>query len=304
MRHVRKRLTYANVMSSIAVFLILGGATAIAAGLAKNSVGPKQLKKNAVTALKIKKGAVTAPKLGPGAVGAGALASGAVGAGALANGAVGSDKLGPNAVTGEKIAANAVGGAKIAAGAVTGDKIAGNAVGSGNIAPDAVTGDKIAPGSVSAADINPAGAPFGQVVGRIRSTSAQALTTTPALYPLANPTFTQAAGQNLSWLGGIDVTFPSGCTQPRSASAYLSLDSPTPATLNVPFLSIVGSLSDTGAGTVSKTMQLSASSGFPNTLFESSAASAHTFSLLVFGNCTAGGGINVTSAGIDLIGTS
>ncbi len=62
MKHIRKRLTYANVMSSIAVFLILGGATAFAA-LSKNSVGSKQLKKNAVTTAKIKKDAVTAAKI-------------------------------------------------------------------------------------------------------------------------------------------------------------------------------------------------------------------------------------------------
>lgn len=64
MKRVRKRLTYANVMSSIAVFLVLGGATAIAADqLGKNSVGKKQLKANAVTAAKIKKNAVTTAKI-------------------------------------------------------------------------------------------------------------------------------------------------------------------------------------------------------------------------------------------------
>lgn len=69
MKAVRKRLTYANVMSSIAVFLVLGGATAFAASqLGKNSVGSKQLKKNAVTAAKLKKNAVTGAKIKPGAV--------------------------------------------------------------------------------------------------------------------------------------------------------------------------------------------------------------------------------------------
>lgn len=55
MKSVRKRLTYANAMSSIAVFLVLGGATAFAATqiLPKNSVGPKQLKKGAVTPAKL-----------------------------------------------------------------------------------------------------------------------------------------------------------------------------------------------------------------------------------------------------------
>ncbi len=69
MKAVRKRLTYANVMSSIAVFLVLGGATAFAANqLGKNSVGSKQLKKNAVTAAKLKKNAVTGAKIKPGAI--------------------------------------------------------------------------------------------------------------------------------------------------------------------------------------------------------------------------------------------
>jgi hypothetical protein len=64
LKQVRRRLTYANVMSSIAVFLVLGGATAIAANqLGKNSVGKKQLKANAVTAAKIKKNAVTTAKI-------------------------------------------------------------------------------------------------------------------------------------------------------------------------------------------------------------------------------------------------
>jgi hypothetical protein len=62
-KQIRKRLTYANVMSSIAVFLVLGGATALAAGLAKNSVGTKQLKNNAVTTAKIKNDAVNGAKV-------------------------------------------------------------------------------------------------------------------------------------------------------------------------------------------------------------------------------------------------
>lgn len=58
MKSVRKRLTYANVMSSIAVFLVVAGGTAFAASqLGKESVGTKQLKKEAVSLAKIKAGA-------------------------------------------------------------------------------------------------------------------------------------------------------------------------------------------------------------------------------------------------------
>jgi hypothetical protein len=53
---LRPRLTYANVMATIAVFIALGGG-AYAANkikLPKNAVGGKQIKKNAVTSKKVK----------------------------------------------------------------------------------------------------------------------------------------------------------------------------------------------------------------------------------------------------------
>jgi hypothetical protein len=56
---LRKRLTYANVMSSIAVFFVLGGGAAYAA----KKIGSNQLKANSVTTAKIKKNAVTGAKV-------------------------------------------------------------------------------------------------------------------------------------------------------------------------------------------------------------------------------------------------
>ncbi len=58
MKAIRKRLTYANVMSSIAVFAVLGGVAVAATQLPKNSVGTKQLKKNAVVSAKVKDGSL------------------------------------------------------------------------------------------------------------------------------------------------------------------------------------------------------------------------------------------------------
>jgi cytoskeletal protein RodZ len=122
-KQIRKRLTYANIMSSVAVFLVLGGATAIAAGLAKNSVGTKQLKNNAVTAAKIKNEAVSNAK----------LKAGSVTETKIANGTITAAKLGENSVTNGKIGESAV----------TTGKIAGEAVTTGKIANDAVTGAKV-----------------------------------------------------------------------------------------------------------------------------------------------------------------
>jgi hypothetical protein len=65
---MRPKLTYANVMATIAVFIALGGTSYAAFKLPKNSVGAKQLKKNAVLTAKIKKEAVTAAKVKKGSL--------------------------------------------------------------------------------------------------------------------------------------------------------------------------------------------------------------------------------------------
>ena len=80
MKQVRKRLTYANVVSSIALFFVLTGATAFAANqLAKNSVGKKQLKAGAVTTAKLKKNAVTGAKVADGSLTGSEINAGSLG---------------------------------------------------------------------------------------------------------------------------------------------------------------------------------------------------------------------------------
>jgi hypothetical protein len=82
------RFSYANVMSTIAVFLALGGGGfAVAAALKKNSVGPKQVKNESLKSKDLKNNAAVKTSdvvdqtlggedIGPGAVGTSELASG------------------------------------------------------------------------------------------------------------------------------------------------------------------------------------------------------------------------------------
>jgi hypothetical protein len=65
---LRTRISYANVVATIALFIALGGTSYAALQLPRNSVGPKQLKKNAVTAAKIKRNAVITAKIKSNAV--------------------------------------------------------------------------------------------------------------------------------------------------------------------------------------------------------------------------------------------
>jgi hypothetical protein len=69
MTRLRRKLTYANVMATIAVFIALGGVGYAAVKLPKNSVGTKQIKNNAITGAKIKDGTVTGEKIASASLG-------------------------------------------------------------------------------------------------------------------------------------------------------------------------------------------------------------------------------------------
>jgi hypothetical protein len=93
-QRIHRHLTYANVISSLALFLVLGGGAAFAASkmigsgqLKAGSVRTGKIAKEAVTGTKIREAAVTGSKLAPGSVEA--------------------EKLAPGAVTPEKLAATA-----------------------------------------------------------------------------------------------------------------------------------------------------------------------------------------------------
>ncbi|HEY5976617.1 MAG TPA: hypothetical protein VIT85_02065 [Solirubrobacterales bacterium] len=75
---IRDRLTYANVVATLALFLVLAGGVAVAAKVAKKSVGPSQLKASAVTTAKIKANAVTTRKIRRNAVSNAKIKDGAV----------------------------------------------------------------------------------------------------------------------------------------------------------------------------------------------------------------------------------
>jgi hypothetical protein len=68
-RRLCGKLTYANVVSTLCLFLLLGGGAAYATlSLPKNSVGSKQLKVHAVTASKVKPGTLSLADLKPGVI--------------------------------------------------------------------------------------------------------------------------------------------------------------------------------------------------------------------------------------------
>jgi hypothetical protein len=86
LRAVLRRLTYANVIATLALFLALGGGAVWAANKQAQKVGTGKLKPNAVTAGKIKANAVTQAKIRENAVTGVKLREGAVNLSKIATG--------------------------------------------------------------------------------------------------------------------------------------------------------------------------------------------------------------------------
>lgn len=113
MNQMRLRLTYANVTSSLALFIALTGATAFAATrIPDKSIGEFQLRPGAVTAEKIRKNAVTTPKIKAQAIKQGKIANASITSAKLAQGSVSSSSLQDGTVTNSKLAPEAVSGDK------------------------------------------------------------------------------------------------------------------------------------------------------------------------------------------------
>jgi hypothetical protein len=62
-RFLAQRVTYANTMATVAVFIALGGVSYAAIKIPSNSVGSKQLKANAVSSSKVRDGSIAVKDL-------------------------------------------------------------------------------------------------------------------------------------------------------------------------------------------------------------------------------------------------
>lgn len=255
LREIRRRLSYANVASTLAVFLLLGGATALAAhGLGKHSVGARQLRTNAVTAAKLKRNSVT------------------------------TRKIKKNAVTGQKIGLEAVATRHLVKAAVTGEKIAAN--------------------TVTGVNIDAPSTPFSRLVAQLRSSASVSLASSQ-FFSLGS--YTQAAGEDDQYLGGVDVTFRVGCEPPRRVEAILRMDVADPSNPQPSEIVGEGAVEDGGTGTVTRRIEFGPAleeALHPMSKLAPAAATGHTFWIyLTEAECASGGGVTASGASVDVLGT-
>lgn len=127
MHRIRNHLSFANVISMIALFVALGGASYAAVTLPKNSVGAKQIKKNGVGASEIKKNAVRASE----------IKSNAVSGGDVKDGGLTGNDIGDGSLGGADLGDNSVGGSEVTNDSLNADDIVGSSL-EGEIEPDVI----------------------------------------------------------------------------------------------------------------------------------------------------------------------
>lgn len=144
----RPRITYANVVATLALFLALAGGTAFATGaLRRGSVTQRIVHNNSLLSADLKNGKGVA---GVDVVD-GRLAGadfGGVGGADIADGTLDATKVGDGSVRGEDLGKGAIGTANLAPGAIDSARVVDGSITGKDIATDTVTGANIVESSL------------------------------------------------------------------------------------------------------------------------------------------------------------
>jgi hypothetical protein len=124
----------ALVISCVALFLALTG-SALAVGIAKNSVRSAQIVDGTVRTIDLRDNAVSSPKIAPDAVGA--------------------EEIAENAVSSPEVAQDSLTNQDLGTASVTSSEVADQSLGAADLSPDSVGSSELQAGAVRAAELGP-----------------------------------------------------------------------------------------------------------------------------------------------------
>lgn len=130
----RFRPSPALIISCLALFMALSG-SALAVGLAKNSVRSAQIVDGTVRTVDIKDAAVSGTKIAPNAVGP--------------------DQIAENAVSSVKVAPDSLGAQDLAPASVTSSEVADQSLSADDLGPNSVGSSEIQAGAIRASELGP-----------------------------------------------------------------------------------------------------------------------------------------------------
>ena len=171
----RRSFSYANVMSTLAVFLVIAGGTAIAATAARDSVNSKSVKNNSLKGKDVKDSSLKSQdvrdeSLTAADVDIDALPPTGPAGGALA-GSYPNPTVAAGAISGPQVLDDSLGAADLAADAVGAAELADDAVGSGEVQADSLLAADLGPNSVGGSEITGGAVSSGEVANGSLSTA-------------------------------------------------------------------------------------------------------------------------------------
>jgi hypothetical protein len=142
----------AMIIACLALLLALTG-SAIAAGVAKNSVRSAQIVDGTVRTLDLRDSAVNSAKVADDTLAATDLAPDSVGTSEIAPNAVSSPEVAPDSLTADDLGPNSVASSEVTDQSLTANDLGPESVGANEIATDAVGSIEISPSAVHASEL-------------------------------------------------------------------------------------------------------------------------------------------------------
>ena len=148
-RQLRRRLTFANVCSLIALVVALGTGSAYAA----NTIGSSDIIDESIQSVDIKNGEVRQGDINDGGVTSHKIADGTVANSDIATGAIGSNSVLDESLTSSDLGTDSVGATEIADSSIDSGEIVDNSLFAADLAPNSVGSSEIAADAVGASEV-------------------------------------------------------------------------------------------------------------------------------------------------------
>jgi len=148
-RQLRRRLTFANVCSLLALVVALGTGSAYAA----NTIGSSDIIDESIQSVDIKNGEVRQGDINDGGVTSHKIADGTVANSDIATGAIGSNSVLDESLTSSDLGTDSVGATEIADSSIDSGEIVDNSLFAQDLAPNSVGSSEIAADAVGASEV-------------------------------------------------------------------------------------------------------------------------------------------------------
>jgi hypothetical protein len=159
LRSLRARMTYANVVSSLALFLVVSGGTALAAAtitgddIVDESITGVDIQNSSLESGDVANGSLTGLDVSDGSIASADVVNSSLTGTDVMDGSILTSDIGNTTIIGADVANSTLSGGKIADGTITGADVAVNSLSGARITDATISGTDIGQGTLTGADM-------------------------------------------------------------------------------------------------------------------------------------------------------